>query len=148
MTPDSLTDLMLKRYVMIDIYPEQKFEVGEILYADGRGHVYIYEDKGRQRFYPENYPKLFREMGWWEKRQINEMPLYLKFNERSSFCKIGDDEEPEVHIVKRHFKISDSDEWRYSHSDCFISEWYNKSYSYMNFIPATNAEWVKSLKQK
>lgn len=77
--------LLIPRYEVILDYPYSKFKVGKILTlrhdlfafpvlsdnmsnkpnAIGLGHA-------------EKYPNIFRPISWWEKREISDLPIFVK----------------------------------------------------------------------
>lgn len=125
-----MIDLLKPRYIAIADYPGYTFEIGKILDDE-----IIIESMIK-------YPHLFRKLEWWEERNIEDMPIYLKFDEdRNTISYINKDEEPEIHKVKRHWATSIDTHWRYGDKECFISEWHNKQYSYNSFVPATKEEY-------
>lgn len=125
MTPHQL--FIQTRYQILGPYPNSKFTVGDIVDYVGIGM--------------DLYPNLFRKVGWWEYRSIDDMPLYLKNFDSLTTMTLDGDEEPEVHKVKKHFAMGLTD-WRQGHVDCFVSEWRNHSYNYNAFQPATEQEYL------
>jgi len=65
----AIDDLLRPRYKVIADYPDNEFEVGEILPDDVVSNE---EDEILK------YPHLFKKLEWWEERQISEMPEYVK----------------------------------------------------------------------
>lgn len=70
-------DLLAPRYKCIADYPNQEFEKGEILYSDG-GKFYYCSDIGRHSISPDYYPAIFQKLEWWENRDVDDMPKYVK----------------------------------------------------------------------
>jgi hypothetical protein len=96
----STEDLMKPRVMCIANDTSGRFEAGDIFYAEANGDFLI----NGWKFNPEQYPHLFRKLSWWERLDIKDMPEYVKFDEdRSSITSFGDDIEPEIHIVKKHW---------------------------------------------
>lgn len=75
----TVEELMKPRVKCIANDTSGDFEVGEILYPDSDGFYYLYNDVGRWRLYPEQYPHLFRRLEWWEERSPEDMPEYVKY---------------------------------------------------------------------
>lgn len=63
-----IDNLMKPRYELIEDYPGCNLEVGEIFGYEGID----------VEFY-EKYPKIFRKVNWYEDREEQELPKYLKF---------------------------------------------------------------------
>lgn len=74
-------DLMAPRVIVENLWPGCEFEVGEILTLNKDGH-YV----GNNSFIwtlkedVEPFPYLMRPLKWWEKREVSEMPEYVKIN--------------------------------------------------------------------
>lgn len=64
-------DLLKPRCKVIAPYPEQKDKVG-----------YIYEGNNWAKYWWEEMdrcPNIFKVLAWWEEREWDEMPKYLKY---------------------------------------------------------------------
>ncbi len=59
-------DLLTPRFKVIADYPNSFFDIGEITENE-----FTLIDL-------EKYPHLFKKLGWWEDREIEELPQYLK----------------------------------------------------------------------
>jgi len=57
--------LMTPRWVKTGIYPGNADPIGTILQEP---YFFSFDD----------YPKLFRRLEWWEKRPLDDLPMYLK----------------------------------------------------------------------
>ena len=125
-------DLLIKRYKVSDpSYPHCPFDPGQIIMQDmdtiGEVFVSIHEiarTNDRNWVAKEdvlNYPHLFKEISWWEDRQENEMPEYVKV------YMFG------VKKVKRHYKTI-----------CSFLGPDETGYSYEKSLPATEAEYLES----
>jgi len=81
---------MLRRFLVISDYPNTKFEIGEVLIqyyfetsTDGN-YCYVtnpqspLQGSSIKKEFAENMPHIFKELEWFEKRTIDEMPMYLK----------------------------------------------------------------------
>lgn len=150
-----ISELLKPRVKVIADWPgNHTLFVGDILtiYDDGKNAPLFVSSNGDKyglTFDPKSYPHLFREMQWHEQRKPEEMPEYVKFNEdRNSFLSIGNEEEPEIHKVKRHQATSLLGDFRYSSFDAFVSEWKDQNYSYSQFLPATKTEYDQYIKTK
>ena len=131
----TVEQLLKPRYKVVDDYPFSYYDKDSVLLFE-----FYHAKDGIVNFC--EYPHLFRKLEWWEERKVEDMPEYLKFcDDRNSTMSIGDDEEPEVHKVKRQWATSLDTHWRYGNKDCFISEWHNTQYSYGAFEPATKQEY-------
>ena len=76
-------ELLKPRYEVIADYPNnEKYKVGDILQLETTGGVSNtltddnYVDEYESFFI--TYPHLFRKLEWWEKRDIKDMPEYVK----------------------------------------------------------------------
>ena len=63
-------DLLAPRYKVIATWPNTYSKVGDILSPT------YYVDKAI-KFY-KTYPHLYRELEWWEDRELSDMPEYVK----------------------------------------------------------------------
>lgn len=71
-------ELMKPRCKAIAPDTSGNFEVGEIFYPEKNGSYYFYGDNGKRCFAPKYYPHLFRELEWWEDRNPEDMPEFIK----------------------------------------------------------------------
>ncbi len=84
-------ELISPRYEVIDDYPENKyFKVGDILCLETHrnGEVWLHYEYNEafsaprtinfQESYFSSYKNIFRKMQWWEQREENDMPKFLK----------------------------------------------------------------------
>lgn len=75
MTP---TELMKPRYKVIADWPDNsKHKIGNIINA---GNVEWPENYCE---WLDNFPHLFKKLEWWEERNENELPAWIKCNSRS-----------------------------------------------------------------
>lgn len=64
-------ELLKDRYEVIAPYPGGIYKEGDLV----QPHPFY----GFDTFpYPEKYPHLFKKIGWWEKRRIEDLPKYIK----------------------------------------------------------------------
>jgi hypothetical protein len=62
-------------------YPASPYKIGEILTKDDRDNVIPikYEGSGGMFFSElKRYPYLFKELHWWQHRNIEDLPLFVK----------------------------------------------------------------------
>jgi hypothetical protein len=125
-----MTDLLKKRWMVIAPYPHSEFKVNEIL---DRDWSWDGNDKDGFKDCISNYPHLFDELKWWQQRNANEMPEYLRY--------IGNNmRPPHIHQVKEHFHRSEA----HPHYVVGIFLTYDNSrFFYDLFIPATEEEYLK-----
>lgn len=84
-----MNDLLMPRYKVIADYPEMPFSLNQIIdintnwlgeasyeWADYDGMRRVYQTELNQ------YPHLFKPLSWWEDRDFNDMPEYIKAKER------------------------------------------------------------------
>lgn len=70
-------DILLKeRKVLLIKCPNVPFEVGDVI-EDIR-HGYIYNNGVNLCIKANDYPGIFGNLEWWEKRKESEMPKFLK----------------------------------------------------------------------
>jgi hypothetical protein len=95
-TKVSVEDLLKPRYRVIADYPGSQFTVGQIIqkqkYMDGKWHVKGFLNE------PENYPDIFKPLEWWEEREPEEMPQYVKSEHRKR-------------VAKARFDMNDTSAW-------------------------------------
>jgi hypothetical protein len=73
MTPE---ELLKTRYKVIADYPGQCFEKGEIIQGDV---AYLISGEGwSKKDRMVDYPALFKKLEWWEGREPEEMPDWIK----------------------------------------------------------------------
>lgn len=76
--------LQYDRWMVIALYPGIHYGIGGIIEVEEGKHSYWSGEHTEIVF--EDYPHIFRKMGWWEKRLIEDMPTFVKV---SSLPKIG-----------------------------------------------------------
>jgi len=75
LTPEQL---LQPRWKCISRYPGNPFKVGQVIikhkFASGKWYVpdYMYD--------PDDFPEIFQPLQWWEYRQPDDMPKFLKTN--------------------------------------------------------------------
>jgi len=72
-------ELLKPRYKVIAKYPESRFEVEEIL-TQWIGSNFAGKNPYAILSNPQEYPKVFKELHWWEDREIEDLPKYLKID--------------------------------------------------------------------
>lgn len=77
-----MKDLMTPRYEVIADYPESKFKIGQTVTLKEihpySGYSFISGDFILSPEWFDKYPHLFRKLQWYEKRDIKDMPEYVK----------------------------------------------------------------------
>jgi hypothetical protein len=79
---DLIKKLMIPRYILIADYPNNAQAVGSIISSDEAIIDPTIWCETRDK-----YPNIFKKLGWWENRDINEMPDYVK-NEKGIVKKV------------------------------------------------------------
>jgi hypothetical protein len=74
----TIEELLKPRYKVISTYPLSDFKVGQIIESESWG---VSIDAYYIEFSFLNYPKIFQELKWWEERQIEYLPKYLKIDD-------------------------------------------------------------------
>ena len=142
-------ELLAPRVMVIAVWPGCPYKVGDILrYTD---ELWIFDDYEykedeyriflngiRGYFLNENtecigeseivlYPHLLRVMQWWERRELSDMPEYIKFNSGNVYKAQWVEDKPYAYICKK----SDADWW----DDMYLE------LKYRDAIPATKEEY-------
>ena len=147
MTQEQVEKLLQPRYKVIADYPRNKYyenvEVGEIIEAWHPNKILQDNITG---FYGK-YPHIFKELEWWEEREIKDMPMYLK---QTGMVDDDDNTLPDwCFKVKKHFNAGNG-EWRDNSIRIFCTEEHptkgwslgNRSFHYSGFIPATEQDYL------
>ena len=131
----SVEELLKPRFEIIANYPSNHLgKVGDIIEED-----FIFFKK--KHLNPitfskmEEYPHLFRKLNWWEKRTIDQMPVYLKQTLKefgTTYHKIA---KWDMHML---FGFEDVNE----RTGCSITTW-TPEYTYQ---PCTEEEYLKNNK--
>lgn len=117
--PLTKEQLLQDRIKVIADYPDNPWDVGDILYPfDGATQQII----GFPDF--KKYPHIFQPLPWWSDRKIEDMPEYVYCPSR-----------------KMYFKI---DKWGIDH---FVINGKTKR-QYDNYVPATETEYTAYINQK
>ena len=69
-------ELLKPRWKVIADYPKSLYHVGDILNGGWRSEDLIYCDTQGPRW--SHYPHLFKKLEWWEERELNQMPMFIK----------------------------------------------------------------------
>lgn len=69
MTPEQL---LKPRYKVIGDYPNSPYKIGHVILSTHCSPLDHYGD------YLEKHPHLFKKLEWWEERNVEDMPIYLK----------------------------------------------------------------------
>ena len=141
-------ELMKRRWEVIAAFPDNRnYEVGSILDRDWCR--YINDDDESQGTISKisEFPHLFRELGWWEKRKIEDMPMYLK---QTGMVDGADNPVPDWYLkVKKHFSAGNG-EWRDDSINIFCTEKTETTIgvggiTYSSFEPATEDEYLSNI---
>ncbi len=77
-------NLLQKRFKVVADYPDNDIPVGIVL-TNYSSDIWTNMEKGyefhAQVSWFEKYPHLFREMSWWEERELKDLPEYVKWNQ-------------------------------------------------------------------
>lgn len=89
----NIEHLLVERYEVIADWPNSVFDVGSILSVPKYNydkHIVRTEDDryGIDISTCDKYPHLFRRLHWSEKRELSEMPVFLKNTNTSRIYKI------------------------------------------------------------
>jgi len=147
----SKEELLQPRFKVLADYPRnehyENVEVGDIIEA---WHPNKILQDNRTDFYGK-YPHLFRKLEWWEERDVEHMPKYLK-----ETGMVDDDDNPIADWylkVKKHFNAGNG-EWRDNSIRIFCTDDHkdgwgfgNRSMNYSGFEPATEEEYLSNLAQ-
>lgn len=80
-------ELLKPRYEVIADYPLSNKEIGEIVKGEVTFFISgISDADGRM----SDYPHLFRKLHWWERRDIKDMPEYVKNTDDNKVYRILD----------------------------------------------------------
>ena len=134
-------ELLKQRYKVYDDYPQTPFQIGDIFHVND-DEEYISQSISIQ---PSKYPHLFKKLGWWEDRKIEDMPIYLK---RTGMVDDNDNPLPERYLkVKQHFNYGHG-EWRDNSVHIFCIAPSERTYGtglfYSEFEPCTEEEYFKN----
>lgn len=83
-------DLLEPRVRVTSEYPGSVYSVGTVLYVNREAEKIRVSPNTIDSFatYVEVdlYPNIFKPMGWWEDRDITEMPQYVRFQDGGVFA--------------------------------------------------------------
>lgn len=131
---------MIPRYKVIADYPNQPFPIGDIL--PSRNYEYfpittiVYKNEFGENVRSVNwvesevidkYPALFRKLNWYEERDIEDMPKYVKIIDENVIAKV------EEHNMNLGFTYKETSYFKTEHSR-------RKVYS-TNVIPSSEQEY-------
>jgi hypothetical protein len=129
----STEQLMLPRWKIKVDFPGSYWNVGDIV----TGRINISSGAGYLEFrdeiiFPENWPGCFYELGWWEYRNVNEMPSYLKVLEGTRLVQVH------THCMNWHSQ---------DFIGTIVGETRTHQMNYRHFIPATQEEFEQACSQ-
>lgn len=81
-------ELLVPRYEVIEDFPRSGYNIGAILTPiTKRNKIFecINSPSSETIYNPEKYPHLFRKMAWWENRDIEDMPKYVMFHNKTIY---------------------------------------------------------------
>lgn len=61
-------EILATRFKIVLLYPNCEFKIHDIIKPNSNIKIAIYR----------SFPKIFKELKWWEDRDITEMPKYVK----------------------------------------------------------------------
>lgn len=76
----TIEELLKPRYKVIAKYPESRFGVDEIL-TQWIGNIFVGKNPYTVLSNPNDYPAIFKELKWWQEREIEDLPKYLKIDD-------------------------------------------------------------------
>jgi len=132
-----IEELLKPRYKVVAEFPRMEdFEGCEV------DNIIVAEDN----MWYENYPHLFKKLGWWEDRKREDMPMYLK---RTGMVDDNDNPLPDWYLkVKKHFNYGNG-EWRDNSVHIFCIDPSERTYGtglfYSEFEPCTEDEYLSNL---
>ena len=144
MTPE---ELLIPRYEIIADYPNSPFKKGDILYRftwDGEGCVYTTSPDILLTGYfcnektVERYSGIFRKLSWWEKREPEDLPKYLKETDTGKVF------EPTRYYISGGFSVYYTKQKEKSGKWKGESTPFNLNYKFI--APASEEEYLASLK--
>jgi hypothetical protein len=96
----TVEELLIPRYKVIADYPNIQFKIGDIVkkyfFDISQKGAYTYltnvksplQGSSLKREYIETMPHLFKKLEWWEERDENDMPNFIKNKEDGHIAKI------------------------------------------------------------
>lgn len=69
-----VNELLIPRYIVTLDYPNSPFHVKQI--------IEITEENKEAYSFFDDFPKVFRKLKWWENRTIDEMPEFVRFDNK------------------------------------------------------------------
>lgn len=90
MTPE---ELLQPRWKVIADFPKSSYNIGQILIPffikdEGLQKWYIQDDYDYSWIRIEDYPAIFKKLEWWEERDVQDLPQYIKFNDSGDIYKV------------------------------------------------------------
>lgn len=113
----SVEELLIPRYKVIADYPGSPYTVGQIIHVHG--------EQGVNCEYFNKWPAIFKPLQWWEERDKNDMPEY----------------------VKSQLWVAKVKEWSGDNS-YFTGEVYNGTSYTQAYLPATQEEFEQYTNQQ
>ena len=90
MTPE---ELLQPRWKVIADFPKSSYNIGQILIPfsikdEGLQKWYIQDDYDYSWIRVEDYPAIFKKLEWWEERDVQDLPQYIKLNNSGDIYKV------------------------------------------------------------
>ena len=85
----TIEELLAPRWKVIADFPGNDQNIGESLKrinSDERANISVF--KGMYEINPDNYPAIFKKLKWWEEREFEDIPQYLKLISTGKICKV------------------------------------------------------------
>lgn len=68
-------ELLKPRYKTLCRYPDSPLRIGQIINGE------TFNVTGGTKFHCADYPSIFQKLEWWNDREVNELPEYLKIED-------------------------------------------------------------------
>ena len=125
-------DLLKERFVVIADYPGNNRMEGEIIPSPM--DAYSQDEIDALLFTCKQFPKVFKQLHWWEERTIEEFPDYIKIVDENVIAKV------EAHSIDIGFT--------YKETDYFISEHSRRKVYSTNTMPSCEEDFLSALANK
>lgn len=139
-TDKEIAELMAPRYEVIADYPNQKYKIGDILIVFDTveqceryigSHIAVLNEA----HHLEKYPTIFRPVPWHYKRELCDMPQYVRVNAREWMGVYRVDEWVQINTGTKMYFIAIN---RNSSARLFASD----------VVPTTEQEYINYINQK
>lgn len=149
--PLTVYQLMTPRFEVLQNYPFSPFKYNEVVtLTQGGTKETSYHQLANVMVMTfgifQNYPDIFREMAWYEQRELKDMPMYIKLADDSQ---LNDDKHPQyqgvfIPSLWAEFEAAEKQYFNknYCHFYVIINNDYTKKLSGAHFVPATEEEFI------